>query len=86
MSLEFQQPYQRNIHPQPRAQQKQYSPNQPRKRNYSPLQHKLLRRQITPHQHQHPPQQHQATSKQRQDTPQQISVRLGSAHLLKVLR
>ena len=44
-------------------------PNQPRKRNYSPLQHKLLRRQITPHEHQHPPQQHQATSKQRQDTP-----------------
>ena len=70
MSLDFQQPYQRNIHPQPRAQQKHYSLNQPRKRHYSPLQHKLPTRQSTPHQHQHQPQQHQATSKQRQDIPQ----------------
>ena len=62
MSLDFQQPYQRNTHPQPRAQQKHYSPNQPRKRNYSPPQHKFPTRQNTPHQHQHPPQQHQATS------------------------
>ena len=62
-SLDFQQSCQRSLNPQPRAQQKHYSPNQPRIRVYSFLQHKPSTRQTTPHQHQHPPQQHQDTYK-----------------------
>ena len=68
MSLDFQQTYKSNMHPQPRALH--YSPNQLRNRHYIPLQHKLPthKRQSTPYQHQHPPQQHQATSRHQQHT------------------